>query len=106
MTGALGVTAAALGAAAPAAAAASMSRLMMRPFGPEPCTLWRSSPRSLARRRANGDERTSPVGGWMLPPEGAGAAGPPPGEAGGVAATFRCRRVLALPCRFPAPTGL
>jgi len=37
MAGALGAAeAAARGATAPAAAAASMSRLMMRPFGPEP----------------------------------------------------------------------
>ena len=50
------------GAAAGSAAAFSMSRLMIRPLGPEPWTLPRSRPLACARRRARGDERTtSPV---------------------------------------------
>jgi hypothetical protein len=34
---------------------------MIRPFGPEPCTRVRSSPCSLASRRASGEERTGPA---------------------------------------------
>src|SRR6187397_3681442 len=38
--------------------AASMSRAITRPCGPEPCTRPRSMSASFARRRANGDEKT------------------------------------------------
>src|SRR5450830_1509655 len=48
-------------AAPPDATAASMSRLMMRPPGPEPATAPRSRPLSLARRRARGELLADPV---------------------------------------------
>src|SRR3954465_4931739 len=78
--------------AGPAAAAASMSRLMMRPPGPDPCTLPRLHPRSPARRRAGGEERTlSPLPPPLVPTGGAaGRAGAPTGPAGGIAAVFCC----------------
>src|ERR1035437_9536147 len=45
----------------PAASAASMSRLMMRPAGPLPETLARLMPRSSARRLARGLENVRPA---------------------------------------------
>src|SRR5437762_1149719 len=63
----------AMGRAPPAAglavAAASMSRRMMRPPGPDPCIDEMSSPRSVANRRASGELRGRP------PPLPAAAAG-------------------------------
>src|SRR5690242_3302917 len=62
-----------LGAAPPRSAcvpdAASTSRLMIRPPGPEPCTPLISSPLSDAMRRASGELRARP------PAEGEAGAG-------------------------------
>src|SRR5262245_57699596 len=67
-----------------ACAAASMSRVMMRPPGPEPWTAERSKPRSEASRRASGEERTWPPLG-VDAAEGVDAVGV--GGAGGGAGT-------------------
>ena len=61
--GAGAITRAAAGVGAPESsvlAAASMSRRMTRPPGPVPWSAARSSPRSVASRRASGEERARP----------------------------------------------
>src|SRR6266576_2181549 len=58
-----------LGLAAPA----STSRLMTRPPGPDPCTSFRSTPASLAIRRASGDAFTRVASVAVATGAGAGA---------------------------------
>src|SRR4051812_41098490 len=73
-----------------------MSRLTMRPPGPEPCIVPRSTPRSEARRRARGDERTRPPLPWLA--LGAGCCAPGPGDCAGAPAAFCCGGIDASPC--------
>src|SRR4051812_30555419 len=62
--------AAKLGAAAcfGAIIAASMSRLTIRPFGPEPDTDLRSTPLSAATRAAIGETIIRPLSPWLVVP--------------------------------------
>src|SRR5476651_1928239 len=101
--------------------AASMSRAITRPCGPEPSTRLRSTPASFARRRASGEEKillapsargdgTPPGAAFAAPPsplrgEGlevaASAFIPPPlGEGGGEAAGWG---TLVAGADFAAP---
>src|SRR5947209_3822282 len=80
-----------------------MSRLMMRPPGPEPCTCDRSSPRSDAMRRASGDDRSwpplPPLADWPLCDCACGCGG------AGLLGVFSCGGVEASPCDCDAVFG-
>src|SRR5476651_2337696 len=81
--------------------AASISRAITRPCGPEPDTRLRSTPASLARRRASGDEKVR-----LLPLAGAGVAfgcGAGAAAFGGAAGGFGASEVLAGGAAFEAP---
>ena len=103
MTGALGAAAAAA-RGEPAAAAASMSRLMIRPSGPEPCTLREIEP-ALAERagaRAATSGRRRPAG--AAPLRGAAARDAEPRA--DASAAVCCGGVLASPCDSAARRGI
>ena len=90
--------------AAAAGRAPSRSRFTIRPPGPLPWRLARSSPCSLAMRRASGEVRTRPPGSTT-----AGAPAPRAGACGaGAPATFCCGGIEASPCAssFARGTGL
>src|SRR5262249_22106393 len=55
-----------------ALAAASMSRLIIRPLGPLPCTEFKSTPASAAIRAAIGDTSTRPPAGRRPSVDGSG----------------------------------
>ena len=95
-----GAARAAAAAAGAAATADSMSRLMIRPPGPEPCTCEIESAIARPSRRASGDERTGPPlpaalgagGGSRRCGGGGGAAGAAGAAGAGGACDRGCRR--------------